>query len=45
MKLLEELLKEAVDTIQKLPPEKQREAVGVIKGMLLSETAEPKKTA
>lgn len=36
---LDELLKEAVDIFKKLPPEKRQEAVGVIKGILISETA------
>lgn len=36
---MDELLKEAVDIIKKLPPEKQLEAVGVVKGILISEIA------
>ncbi len=36
---LDELLKEAVDIFKKLPPEKQLEAVGVVKGILISEMA------
>lgn len=36
---LDELLKEAVDIFKKLPPEKQLEAVGVVKGILISEIA------
>ena len=36
---VDEMLKEAVDIIKKLPPEKQLEAVGVVKGILISEIA------
>lgn len=36
---VDELLKEAVDIFKKLPPEKQLEAVGVVKGILISEIA------
>jgi len=39
---LEELLKEAEQTIKQLPPDKQQEAVGIIKGLLLSELADKK---